>query len=271
MGRGHFNYNNAGGYFEHLDGTRKVWRSDAAPAFLLPPANTLTASLSLAYPNFGPTGSAMWYGVVGSTYGNGYFEVIKAGEWGPLGSGIYYLARTYVGAVPAGCNYLDVAAVFTHTSPAPGDYQHIGQFFFVDIVDYQKPGQVTHLDGGFAPLEGVQGWRRAMAVVVDPDGSVWVERYQSVQANAGAAASMGFSVKTGAQVYTGGATGPWNNFMTVDPDPSGWISALTGGGSTNVNGMRGGSSQPAPLAGYETDFRSTWAVALTIRPGYAHT
>jgi hypothetical protein len=110
-----------------------------------------------------------------------------------------------------------------------------------------------------------------MAVVVDSDGSVWVERYQSVQFNAGAAASMGFPVKTGAQVYAGGSTGPWNNLMTVDPDPSGWISGLTGGGSTTVNGMRGGSHQPAPLAGYETDFRSTWSVTLTIRPGYAHT
>jgi hypothetical protein len=33
-----------------------------------------------------------------------------------------------------------VAVVFTYTSPAPGDYQHIGQFLFVDIVDYQKVG-----------------------------------------------------------------------------------------------------------------------------------
>lgn len=275
MGRGRFNYNNAGGYFEHLDGTRIVWRSDAAPAFLLPVANTLTANLSLPYPDFNKVHNLMWYGATYNasfntySYGNSLFEKINAGEdWGPGEAGAFYLPRTHVGTVPAGCNYIEVAAVFTHTSPAPGGTQIPGSFNFAPIIDYQKPGKIIQLDGGFAMLEGAQPWRRAMAVVMDPDGTVWVERYQSVADGIDTSAQ---PIKPGAQVYTGGATGPWNNYFTTDGTATGWISALIGGGSNSVNGMRGGSAQPTPISGWATDFRSTWSVALTIRPGYAHT
>lgn len=273
MGLGRLNYNNAGGYFEHLDGTRTVWRSDAAPAFLLPVANTLTATVNLPFPDFNKDHNLMWYGVTGSSptlfYGNSLFEKINAGEdWGPAGVGAFNLPRISVGSVPAGCNYIDVAAVFTHTSPAPGGTQIAGSFNFVPIVDYQKPGQVIHLDGGFATLEGAEPWRRAMAVVKDSDGTVWVERYQSVASGVDTSAQ---PIKPGVQSYDGSATGAWNNYFTTDGTSTGWISALIGGGDNNVMGMRGGSHQPTPIAGWATDFRSTWSVALTIRPGYAHT
>lgn len=277
MGLGRLNYNNAGGFWEHLDGSRTVWRSDAAPAFLLPVANTLTATITLGYPDFTKIHNLMWYGVTGTspgpqTYGNSLFEVISAGQdWGPTGSGGFYLPRSYVGAVPVGCNYLEVAAIFTHTSPAPGDYNHTSLFNFVAIVDYQKPGQTVYLDGGFAPLEGVRAWRRAMAVVLDPNGSVWVERYQSVANNVSAAASAGMPLKPGVQVYDGSATGPWNNYFTHDGTLPGWVSSVIGGGDNNVMGMRGGSHQPVPDSAHVTDYRSTWTVNLTIRPGYAHT
>jgi len=269
---GRFAYDNIAGAFEHLDsGGRVVWRSDAAPAALLPPSSWLSYSGNVVFPEFFH-GNAIYYGWNGGVGGGAVYQgvsfaTVHPGTWGPDQASPYNIPRVTIGTVPKDCNYIDVVANLTQTQ---GTYS----FFFSLVSIYQKQGQSTYLDGGCAVLEGTHAWRKIIKVVLAPtdngDGTrnVYLEAYQSVKYQAQFTNDIGGNMKTGVQSYDGSATAAWQNLWTHDGDPTGWLSFPLAGSGNDIHSMRGGSGQPSTSD--PTTYTSTWAVTLSVRPGFAH-
>lgn len=263
------------GIISHMDGARTVWRSDAPPAFLLGDNATITASVTIEFPDL-VKGNAMYmfYSDVEFPPGNHNIGtagqtwcVIRPQEWGPDESGGYNLPRQLLGIVPAGCNYLEVTANLTCIK-TPTIFEGLPDF------RYGFPeGQIVDLDGGFALLERQQYALMRGIGVVQIGTSLYLERYQSVKAHADCLTdvngnSIGQVWKTGTQSWDGSPTVQWGNLWTDDGDRSGWLAKAMSKseGSGNFEKMRGGPYAPSTTD--ITDFSSTWAGTLTIRPGY---
>jgi len=258
--------------FEHLDGGRVVWRSDAAPALLLPDTAWLNWSGTITCPDF-IKGNAMyqgWNGVTGGSalYQGSIWSVMRPGTWGPDEPSPYNIPRILLGTIPAACNFIEVVANLTRV-------QSIFVFFFVAASQYQKYGAYIDPDGGCIELEGTHAWRRIFKVVMAPtdngDGTrnVYLETYQSVKYQAKFTTDIGGNMKTDPQSYDGSATSAWYNKWTHDGDPSGWLWWLMATTGNDINSMRGGSGQPS--AADTSDWTTQWTTTLSVRPGYAHT
>jgi len=258
--------------FEHLDGGRVVWRSDAPPALLLPESSWLNWSGNITCPDF-IKGNGIYYGWNGQIGGLAVYQgvswsVFRPGTWGPDEPSPRNIPRVTIGTVPSGCNYIDVVANLARVQP-------LYAVLYTPLKQYQKYGEDIYLDGGCAELEGSHCWRRIFKVVLAPvdngDGTrnVYLETYQSVKSSSSFLNYIGGSMKTDPQSYDGSATSAWNDKWTHDGDPSGWLSFPIASSGNDIHSMRGGSGQPSTAD--PSDWTTTWTTTLSVRPGYAHT
>lgn len=269
---GYRQYDHAGRYEAQYDTDgRVVWRSDAAPAALLPAANTVTWTGDIAFPDF-IKGNAMYFNWTGPDETGTWAQtwaVVRPGEWGPDKSGVYLLSRTLLGAMPAGANFLDVVVNLTCT--------HAPDLYLAGSIDFKygfPEGKSVNLDGGCALLERQNKVWMRMIRVVAIGGGIYLERYQSVKAQSDCLAPFpGSNWKSDPQVFTTGYD--WRDWLvhwTHDGDKSGWLaypmSQSIGGGTSELNKARGWTFAPSTTD--TSDFSATWHGTITVRPGYAH-
>lgn len=246
------------GHIELLDGSHRVWSTDGQPAHLLPASAWLTPALTVSFPDFVKRNAYGYYGGAGITSASAMsMTTILPGEYFPGAAGIYDLAETVLGTVPAGCNFIDVRVTLNRTkNPTDILYQPVTNCL---------PTQQTHLQGGSALLEAPPAWRRAMWIGLSGTNVV-LRRYQSVTTQVGISWNVPNDNDTGA----GGRRPGWTHGGGAGSEngrPVYVIEISSVADVNNINKRRGEAFQ-CSLVDTVSDFSSEWTGSAIIRPGY---
>ncbi|MBJ3783428.1 hypothetical protein [Devosia sediminis] len=210
-------------------------------AFNLIPEAALTGTVSLVFPSFMTSGAQYFYSS-GSLYGDGgapFAEscstvgTIADQNWGP-GKAIN-IAPIYLGAVPAGTDYLDVQATFVRTA-APDLL--LGS---IPVLSSIQENRWMSLFDNAVVLENLAAWKRGVHFLLN-GGGVYAALYQSA----------------GAQ-YVKFIDSRTDLFVTYTPATPPFPATIH---------WRYRSHQPdACSVAYSINLSSTWSVTFKITPG----
>lgn len=239
------------------------WSSDARRLFLLPDAYTLSVSPTITFPDFDKSNymAAIFVDVQGGSVSYSMSLVTALPEESRPDGGTKTLTRQLLGTVPKDANYLDIRGTLNRTQ-TPSNWS------FLPIQTEVVEGQETWLAGGCAVLENRGSLARGIRIVMIDDNpeddvkQVYLERLQSVAPRSQAQSPL----KSGAQVWTGGASSPWHGVWTHGGRADGWVVSEIERKPAGGNQQRGGPQQPSTTD--NTNYTSVWSTNLTIRPGY---
>lgn len=275
------------------DGGEVRWSSEFPPVNLLPEADWIETSLSVAFPDFSKF----------VNYSHNRWHSPPSQSW--PGTGPWYpsnsqdtcvtltmiepenrvLGPTTIGTIPAGANYIDVRVRLNRTK-APYNFRDQG-------VPPLIPNEWVSLPGGSCLVEATEIWRRSFDIVLAGNEVQLIRRQSVIDPGPQSAQQAGSPQDNGRLPLSGAGGDPWGQSSYQG---WGWISGNTFAGSyrkghpaaliqhkpPSANGGLGGDTpqyggkhprrfNACSINNSAHDFSSTYTGQIVIRPGYIRT